>query len=526
MVFRLYPNPLVRVERVKVLIYNVISFFMLEHSGKISNEYQISPQILDLMLDVILEVMRADRGSIMLLDDKNQELTIKTARGLKREIVNKACVLLGNGIAGKVAAEGQSIFLKAEEGNRRFGISPDDLVNPEIDTSFVAPIKSYNKTLGVININSIHPNHEIRPEKEHMVKEIIDRFSEYLLQAELTESHHESPSQLHIMNIFQEYNTLRELRGIFDYIFQLISEIIGTKKKGFFLLVNQESGFFDLVLGYGCEMNNYQEIYEKFIPQLKETRFKSIRNIAIFNRKDFSLSLENTFFNEDILLLMPLQLQDNVKGYIIFLVDEAPTIDKATKGLIQNICGIAAKTIEESISGQKIRERTLVDNLTGTYNYGLWWMRLNEEFSRARRSDDIKMSLVVLDIDKFNRLNLAHGYFVGDQLLRIIADRINNSVRPTDIVGRIGGDEFGIILFGTEKQLSINIINRIVDAVSGIPTEIRIKLSYPITLSCGVAEFPYDANTSEELVDRAKTALVSAKIMGGNRIKFFENLEE
>lgn len=498
---------------------------MVEHSREKYTADQITPQVLDLLLDVILEVMRADRGSIMLLDNKNQELTIKTARGLKREIINNACVQLGSGIAGKVAVDGQSVFIKAGVEKQRFGISPDDLVNPDIDTSFVAPIKSYNGTLGVININSMHSNHGIQPEKEHMVKEIINRFSEYLFQVELPESQQESPSQLQIMNIFQEYNTLRELRGIFDYIFQLITVIVGTKKKGFFLLVNQESGFFDLILGYGFELDNYQEIYEQFIPQFKETRFKSVSNIAIFNRKDFSLS-SNTFFNEDILVMMPLKLKDNVKGYIVVLDDEVPTIDESTKGLIQNICETAAKTVEESICGQKIRERAFVDNLTGTYNYGLWWRRLNEEFSRVQRLNDAKMTLVVLDIDKFNRLNLSHGYFVGDQLLRIIADRIKSCVRPTDIVGRIGGDEFGIILISIEKQLSINIINRIVDAVSGIPTEIRFKLSYPITLSCGVAEFPDDANTSEELVERAKTALVSAKIMGGSRIKFFENLEE
>ncbi len=69
-------------------------------------------------------------------------------------------------------------------------------------------------------------------------------------------------------------------------------------------------------------------------------------------------------------------------------------------------------------------------------------------------------------------------------------------------------------------------INRIVDAVSEIPTEIRIKLSYPITLSCGISGYPKDAKDSGELVEKAKTALVSAKIMGGNRIKFFEPLEE
>jgi diguanylate cyclase (GGDEF)-like protein len=498
---------------------------MDQHKEEIAAIGQISPQLLELMLDVILEVMRAENGSIMLLDEKNHELSIKTARGLKDEIIHNASVCLGSGIAGKVAASGQSVFLKGTKDKRRPEIGPDDLVHPEIDTAYVAPIEFANGTAGVINIKSLHPNHEIKPEKEHLVQEILNRFSEYLLQVELPHSSHESPSQLYMMNIFQEYNTLRELRDVFDYIFQLTSEIMKIKKKGFFLLYNQESNFFDLILGYGFEINNYREIYEKLIPQFEEVRFKSISDIAIFNREEFSFS-SNVFFNENLLILLPLKLQDNVKGYVVFLVDEAPTLDETTSSLVQTVCTTIAKTIEVSISGQKFRERAFVDTLTGTYNYGLWWRRLDEEFSRARRLKDTKISLIMLDIDKFNRLNLAHGYFVGDQLLRVIADRIKSSIRPTDIVGRIGGEEFGIILLGTEKEFTLNVINRIVDAVSGIPTEIRINLSYPITLSCGIAEYPKDAKDSGELVEKAKTALVSAKIMGGNRTKFFDNLEE
>ena len=486
---------------------------MDKHKDKKSAIGQIPSHILDLMLDVVLEVMRAERGSIMLLDDKNHELTIKTARGLKKEIIQKTRVCLGNGVAGKVASNGQSVFLKGIEGERQLQIGPDDLARTEIDTAFVAPIKSCNGTLGVININSTHPNHEIQPEKEHLIQEILNHFSEYLIQVELPPAHHDPPSQLYMANIFREYNTLRELRGVFDYIFQLISEFVGTKKKGFFLLRNQESGFFDLVLGYGFETMYYQEIYEKLIPQFKETRFEKIHNITIFNRKDFSLS-SNTFFSEDLLILIPLELQENVKGYVAFLVDEPPTLDESTNNLIQTICVIAAETIEESISGQKFRELAFTDNLTGTYNYGLWRRRLSEEFSRAQRMKNTKISLILLDIDKFNRFNLAHGYFMGDQLLRIIADRIKSCVRPTDIVGRIGGEEFGIVLFGTDKQLALNIANRTADAVSGIPTEIRVRLAYPITLSCGIAGFPDDAFTPEGLVEKAKTALVSATDYG------------
>ncbi|MCP4253158.1 MAG: sensor domain-containing diguanylate cyclase [Candidatus Scalindua sp.] len=486
---------------------------------------QVSPQILELLLDVILDVMQAEQGSIMLLDNKSNELNIKTARGLKKEIIRNTSACLGHGIAGKVAASGQAVFLKGANDKRQPEIELDDFANPEIDTAYVAPIKFINGATGVINIKSLHPNHEIKPEKESLVQEILSRFAEYLLQIELPPDSHESPSQLYMMNIFQEYNTLRELRGVFDYIFQLTAEIIKKPQKGFFLLKNHESNFFDLVLGYGFEVNNYREIYETMIPRFKETRFQSISGITIFNRKEFALS-PDTFFNEKLIVLMPLTLQCNVKGYIVFLVDEEPILDEITSNLVQTICETAAKTIEVSISGQMYRERAFVDNLTGTYNYGLWWKRIGEEFSRAQRLKDTKISLVILDIDKFNRLNVAHGYFVGDQLLRIIADRIKNCIRPTDIVGRIGGEEFGLLLLGTEKKNSLNVLNRIIDSISEIPTEIRIKLSYPITLSCGVSEYPKDAKDSGELVEKAKTALVSAKIMGGNRIRFFETFEE
>ncbi len=146
--------------------------------------------------------------------------------------------------------------------NLKIGI--EDLVHPEIDTAYVAPIKFVNGRAGVINIKSLHPNHEIKPEKEHLVQEILNRFSEYLLQVKLPPDSHESPSQLYMMNIFQ-----------------LIAEIMKTPKKGFFLLKNHKSNFFDLGLGYGFELNNYCEIYEKLIPQFKEIRLQSNGNITI-----------------------------------------------------------------------------------------------------------------------------------------------------------------------------------------------------------------------------------------------------
>lgn len=502
---------------------NTLNMVEQENQEKIID--QIPSHVLDLMLDVLLEVMGAERGSIMLLDEKGDELTIRSARGLKKEIIEKARVRLGRGISGKVAATGQPVLIKGFTSEQQKDIEPDDLINPDIHTSYSLPIKVHGGTLGTININSTQPSHEILAEKEQLVQGILYRFLEYFEQIDKPGSEDYPPSQLYMMNIFREYNTLRELRIVFDYIFYLVTDLLTVKKKGVFILINQESDFFDLVLGYGFDTKIYRQIYEELIPHLKEAKFQSLHKITIINREEL-FKERLSFFQEDKYILMPLVWRDKTRGMLFIFSDKQPTLDRRKEGLLQTVCDAAARTILESEAGQRFKDLTYTDSLTGTYNYGLWWKRLHEEFSRAERIKDSKISLMIFDIDHLERFNRAYGYFAGDQLLRLIADRIKSSLRVNDIVGRIGGDEFGAVLPDTSKESTNIIAERILESVSGIPTEMRVQLSYPFTLSCGIAGFPKDADEPGKLVERAKVALVSAKIMGGNRIKLFEHLEE
>ena len=133
---------------------------------------------------------------------------------------------------------------------------------------------------------------------------------------------------------------------------------------------------------------------------------------------------------------------------------------------------------------------------------------------------------LLLDVDHFNNFNISHGYLVGDQLLRFIADKIKSCVRANDIVGRIGGEEFGVILIQSSKDAALMIAMRILNAVSNLSKEMQIELTVPITLSGGISCLPDDADTPLSLVEKAQTAMVSAKIMGGNCIKSFDHMEE
>ncbi len=488
-------------------------------------EGTIPPDILDLLLDLILEVMSAKHGSIMLLDNKSQELTIRKARGLKEEIIKKARVRLGDGISGKVASSGQSVFIKGGS-ELQLNIQPEDLINPEIDTSYVVPIKLHDGTIGTINISSVLRNHDIQANRESLVRRILYCFSEYLTQVDLPESPHEPPSQLYMMNIFREYSSMRELRVVFDYIFHLTTNLLKTTKKGVFLLKNHQSGFFDLILGYGIDTASYREIYEELVSQLRAEKIAALSCVEVFSRKEL-FSEASQRLSDEFYIVMPLAWHNRVQGhFFLFTEKEALVLDEPTKHLVKSICQSAARVIEESSSEQRFQELASTDSLTGMYNYGLWWKRLHEELDRSKRLDVGKISLIVLDIDHFDRFNRDHGYFLGDELLRVISDRIKHCLRNYDIAGRIGSDEFGIALPGTDKQKALEVAHRILNTVSDLPAEMKLPFSHALTLSGGITEFPDDAKTPGAMVENAKAVLISAKIMGGNCIKLFEHLEE
>lgn len=464
----------------------------------------------------------------MLTDGNTPELTIKTAKGLKKEIIEAARVRLGTGVSGKVAINDIPLYIDGVNNNRRTFIDDKDLIKKKSDHSFIIPIRLGHGAIGTINVNAMDIPQTELAEKHKMIKGIVSKFYEHLIQAEIKPSHHTPPSQLYMMNIFREYNTLRELRIVFDYIFQIITDVSGLQKKGVFFLKNKESNYFELVLGYGFEALNYNNLYEEVVPSIQAKVSDSANFMEIFNKAELSLKT-STFFKEKFIVVFPMLSPLEKKaamGQLILFNNEKPIIEKKQKLLLKDICTRAAETIYTSNANQSFRDFTYTDSLTGTYNYGLWWKRLNEEFSRIHREKTGNMALLLLDVDRFNRINQIHGYYAGDQMLRCIADKIVICVRSNDIVGRIGGEKFGIILLQASKTSTLMIAKRILSAVEKISLEMRLKIKDTITLSGGISAFPVDADTPETLIEKAQTALISAKIMGGNKIKLFEHMEE
>ncbi len=164
---------------------------------------------------------------------------------------------------------------------------------------------------------------------------------------------------------------------------------------------------------------------------------------------------------------------------------------------------------------------SLVDPLTGLWNYRKLNQDLEAELSRGRRYKK-SISFAMIDIDYFKTFNDRNGHQKGDDALKAVADTIISVVRDTDIVYRYGGEEICILLPETKTAGAIKVAERAREAVEDV--EINGEIAQPkgtLTISIGVATYPDDAISKEALIKCADIALYQAKKKGRNKAVFF-----
>ncbi len=152
------------------------------------------------------------------------------------------------------------------------------------------------------------------------------------------------------------------------------------------------------------------------------------------------------------------------------------------------------------------------DPLTNVFNARAFSSGLAQELSRNRRYGR-PLALIYLDLDDFKKVNDAHGHATGDAVLRLVADAMRSAVRQADIVGRLGGDEFGVLMPETDGPVAQAAANRL---VAGIRTVFRGTPS--VTASIGVVAVTGTEAGSDELLRRADQAMYEAKRAGKDRV--------
>jgi diguanylate cyclase (GGDEF)-like protein len=224
-------------------------------------------------------------------------------------------------------------------------------------------------------------------------------------------------------------------------------------------------------------------------------------------------------------LSVPLKLRNRTIG-VINLADKitGEVFSEEDLQLLQAIGSYISIAIERSELYEKTEELkriSITDALTGLLNRRYFQERLTEEIERSRRHR-IPVSLIIIDIDNFKGFNDTYGHLGGDEVLVMLGQALRNYIRAIDVAARYGGEEFTIILPQTSKEDARIIAERLCKEIERNET---LQKKYPdfagLTVSIGLATFPDDAETFEELIRNADRALYQAKLQGKNRVVTF-----
>jgi diguanylate cyclase (GGDEF)-like protein len=179
------------------------------------------------------------------------------------------------------------------------------------------------------------------------------------------------------------------------------------------------------------------------------------------------------------------------------------------------------RLIQEELKAQKeiLHHHAHHDPLTGLPNRFLFDDRLNQVIKQAKR-DGAKIAVLFLDLDHFKGINDSMGHKVGDELLVVVANRLRNEIRQTDTLARLGGDEFTIILNQVANTDAVVEVTQNLLKCMHAPIDLSDR-SFYITFSVGVAIYPDDGETAEELLKNADAAMYHAKDDGRNTYEFY-----
>jgi diguanylate cyclase (GGDEF)-like protein len=177
--------------------------------------------------------------------------------------------------------------------------------------------------------------------------------------------------------------------------------------------------------------------------------------------------------------------------------------------------------------GETARRRAITDEMTSLYSRRFLEDSIKERFSNQSMNSR-SVSLLMIDLDRLHSVNARYGPQIGDLVITAAADAIRSCLRPTDIPTRLAGDEFAVLLPDTNKKNAINVARRIRENIEKMRIEIPAShetdenVTLSIQASIGIATAPDHANTPQEFVSAADSALKKAKEMGRNRAEVFD----
>jgi diguanylate cyclase (GGDEF)-like protein len=460
-------------------------------------------EVLQRILSILRDYFQIQNAAVMLLDPKTGDLIVRSEFGRKR---THNRIPRGAGITGAALRMKRPVYVADVSHDPRYlpGF-------PNTRSELSVPLIVRDEVVGVLDMQS-----DVIDFFDSETIDLLTLFSTQasiaLENARLYSMEQRRAKQLEAINaIARQTTALVELDHLLDLVCTLMLERFPVDQVA--VLLSDEDGRLYVSANFGkltpvlpqgepvkggglaskalslaqtVVCNNVAEDPD-YIPGCRETQSEMCVPLMFFGEKLGVLALDNA-------------LPD--------------AFDPGDVQPLESVADICAAAIANARHFERTQQLAYLDGLTSVFNRRFFEMRIREELERALRYNT-SLSVIMLDIDYFKKLNDEFGHLLGDEVLRQISSIFQQHLRKGDVVCRFGGEEFALLLPQTNGENAFEVAEKLRRTVElhhfpGVPR--------PVTISAGVAAHPECGKNRDEIVSAADAALYQAKMTGRNRV--------
>jgi diguanylate cyclase (GGDEF)-like protein/PAS domain S-box-containing protein len=442
-------------------------------------------EVLDSILDSITNATGATAGTIFFSDLKSKQLRLGVSRGLSEAFVDECTdhpIELGHGLVGSIAKSKKMIYIQEGASNDP-RIARMSMRNESLNSYIGVPVFSDNRVIAVMNIMTHSPN-------------ILDKGHESLIEIIA----HKVGSAIRNAQLYAELEQTGKNLSLTAAVFTNAMEGIVITNKD--TVIEEVNPAFCKVTGYTREEIVGQNPNILQSGQHDEAFYKNmwtdLNTLGKWRGEIVNRRKNGELFHQWISIFTICNAQGDVTRY----------------------ASVATEITELKEREEQYKFQANHDFLTDLPNRRLFADRLSQEIIYAERYK-LMIGILILDLDKFKKINDTMGHYYGDALLKEVAKRLEECVRKSDTVSRLGGDEFVLLIPRISNvEDAIGIAQKIVDSFNLPMGFLEEEIS--VTASVGISIYPEHGDNFDTLVNNADAAMYLAKNRGGNGYQLFD----
>ena len=477
------------------------------------------------LLDVATELLGEQYGYgaryVVLHDDVTEELYLGGAAGALADTVAVRSYRRPDaaGLSGSCWSTGQIVNVADVHADPRYME-----VLPSCRSEICVPIAAGDKVLGVLGVQSDQLA-AFTQDDEHLLSAFARLLAMALLHARIHKAHQRDIAELQAVSDVARRAAALDLDATLESVCDSFRSITTSDSVAVYLWDARAERLQTAALSYDPLLFSIE--YADAVRERTLALGEGLTGWSAQHRESLlvhdieldgrAIALRGLTLENKSAIAIPLIVEDRLVGVVRALKVGTHAYTDDHFRFAQTLALQAALAIAAAEAHAEIRRLSVTDELTGAYNVRHVMQRLREEMEFARRHDD-NVSLLVIDGDAMKTVNDQYGHAEGNRVLVEITHAMRGSLRVSDVLGRFGGDEFIVVLPRTGARDALITAERMRIAVAG--RDFRNSWGEPIhaSVSIGIATYPRNGTTADDLFSAADRALYAAKQDGRNRV--------